>query len=54
MAKIMTVRAPDDLQNELKNQAKKLGYPRNALVLQILQDWVKKTQLAAEQKEKQR
>ena len=33
--------APDDLQKTLTEQAKKLGYPRNALVLQILQDWVK-------------
>ena len=41
MASIMTVRAPDDLQEILKEQAKKLGYPRNALILQILQAWVK-------------
>lgn len=41
MASIMTVRAPDDLQEILKEQAKKLGYPRNALILQILRDWVK-------------
>lgn len=41
MASIMTVRAPDDLQKILKEQAKKLGYPRNALILQILRDWVK-------------
>lgn len=43
MASIMTVRAPDDLQEILKEQAKKLGYPRNALILQILQAWVKGT-----------
>ena len=41
MASIMTVRAPDDLQKSLKDHAKRLGYPRNALVLQILQAWVK-------------
>lgn len=41
MASIMTVRAPDDLQKILKEQAKKLGYTRNAFVLQILQAWVK-------------
>ena len=40
MASIMTVRAPDDLQRALSEQAKKLGYPRNALVIQILWDWV--------------
>lgn len=44
MANIMTVRAPDDLQKELKEQAKKLGYPRNALVLQILRDWIKQNE----------
>ena len=42
MASIMTVRAPDELQKILSKEAKKLGYPRNALILQILQDWVKK------------
>lgn len=41
MAKIMTVRAPDELQKILKECAKKLGFPRNALILQILQAWVK-------------
>ena len=42
MASIMTVRAPDDLQKVLTEQAKKLGYPRNALVIQILRDWVER------------
>lgn len=42
MASIMTVRAPDDLRKTLTEQAKKLGYPRNALILQILRDWAKK------------
>ena len=41
MASIMTVRAPDELQKILSEHAKKLGYPRNALILQILQAWVK-------------
>lgn len=44
MASIMTVRAPDDLQKSLKDHAKRLGYPRNALILQILQGWVKEQQ----------
>lgn len=42
MANIMTVRAPDELQKVLSEEAKKLGHPRNALILQILWDWVKK------------
>ena len=40
MASIMTVRAPDELQQLLKEHAKKLGYPRNALIIQILREWV--------------
>ena len=42
MERIMTVRVPDDLQKALSKKAKKLGYPRNALVLQILRDWLEK------------
>lgn len=37
----MSVRAPDDLQNKLKIFAGKHGLTRNALILQILWDWVK-------------
>lgn len=40
MGSIMTVRAPEDLQDILSAQAKSLGLARNALVLQILWDWV--------------
>lgn len=40
MENIMTVRAPDNFQRELKEYAQKLGYTRNALVLKILHDWV--------------
>ncbi len=40
MASIMTVRAPSDLQKLLSSQAKELGLARNALILQILWDWV--------------
>lgn len=40
MANIMTVRAPDELQRILTEHAKKMGQPRNALILQILWDWV--------------
>lgn len=39
---IMTVRAPDDLQNKLKMFAGKQGLTRNALILQILWEWVKR------------
>ena len=38
----MTVRAPEDLQEELKIRAGKQGLTRNALILNILWDWVKK------------
>lgn len=41
MAKIMTVRAPDDLKTYLKESAKNQGHTRNGLILQILWDWVK-------------
>ena len=40
MASIMTVRAPAELQEILSLQAKTLGLARNALILQILWDWV--------------
>lgn len=40
MANIMTVRAPDELRDTLKQMAAKKGFTRNALILQILQEWV--------------
>lgn len=42
MASIMTVRAPDKLQCELKKIAQEQGFTRNALILQILQEWINK------------
>ncbi len=42
MANIMTVRAPTDLQKILSSHAKNLGLARNALILQILWDWVER------------
>ena len=42
MASIMTVRAPEELQEILSLQAKNLGLARNALILQILWDWVER------------
>lgn len=40
MASIMTVRAPKELQELLKQMAAQRGFTRNALILQILQAWV--------------
>ena len=40
MAKIMTVRPPDKLQEILKNVARERGYTTNQLVIQILWDWM--------------
>ncbi len=36
---IMTVRAPEELQEMLKESAKEQGITRNALILQILWKW---------------
>lgn len=41
MARIMTVRPPEELHNILKESAKQKGYTVNQLVLQILWAWVK-------------
>mgnify|MGYP002326578248 CR=1 FL=1 len=41
MANIMTIRAPDEMQRLLKETSKDLGFTRNALVLQILWEWLK-------------
>lgn len=39
---IMTVRAPDKLRDALKEKAEEQGQTRNALILQILWEWVEK------------
>lgn len=44
MSSIMTVRAPEELQSELKQIAAKRGFTRNALILQILQEWLERKQ----------
>lgn len=44
MSSIMTVRATDNLQKILKEKAKLRGLTRNALILQILWNWVKQEQ----------
>ena len=46
MASIMTVRANDELQHQLKEKARSLGLTRNALVLQILWEWINKNETA--------
>ena len=38
----MTVRAPEELQEELKIRAGKQGLTRNALILIILWFWIRK------------
>ena len=38
----MTVRAPEELHEELKIRAGKQGLTRNALILNILWDWIRK------------
>ena len=40
MSKIMTVRPPENLKEDLKKIAKQKGYTVNQLVLQILWDWL--------------
>lgn len=42
MTTIMTIRAPEDMQHALSEKAQSAGLTRNALVLQILQEWLKK------------
>lgn len=41
MARIMTVRPPEDTHARLKKQAKKRGLTLNGLILNILWEWLK-------------
>lgn len=41
----MTVRAPDKLQKILNIKSKHLGLTRNALILQILWEWIEKNEI---------
>lgn len=41
MSNIMTIRTNDELKCLLKDKAKELGITRNALVSQILWEWIK-------------
>lgn len=43
--KIMTLRAPDGLQNVLLKYANEQGISRNALILCILQEWAKRNEI---------
>ncbi len=38
--KVMTVRAPDEMQEKLSRKSKEIGITRNALVLLILKQWL--------------
>ena len=44
----MLVRPPDGLKDELQKRAQQMGITLNALVLQILWDWVNTNQPPAE------
>ena len=41
MNAILTIRPPDELRNLIRATAKRKGLTVNALVLQILWDWIK-------------
>lgn len=40
MADIMTVRVPKEMRDILSLKAKRMGLARNALIIQILWDWI--------------
>lgn len=48
MNPICTFRAPDMLRQRLKAKAKKRGITMNALILQILWEWVKEEEKVKE------
>ena len=50
MAAIMTVRAPENMQRKLSEEARNIGLTRNALVMQILREWMEKNQKEETQK----
>lgn len=50
MANIMTVRATDELRENLKDQARERGLTRNALILQILWEWLEERKEADHEK----
>lgn len=50
MANIMTVRATDELRENLKDQARERGLTRNALILQILWEWVERKEADDEER----
>lgn len=42
MAKVMTTRLPEELHKQLKYRANKKGLTLNALVIQILWEWIER------------
>lgn len=44
MAGIMTVRAPEHIQKLLTEYANRRGITRNALILQIIWEWIKENE----------
>lgn len=46
MAKIMTIRPPDELKDLISQSAKYRGYTINQMVLQILWEWLDKNKPA--------
>ena len=45
MAKVMTIRPPEELQTLLKNKAKRKGFTVNHLVTQILWNWAEESEV---------
>ena len=41
MAKILTIRPPEELQEGIKRMAREQGFTVNSLVIQILWNWIK-------------
>lgn len=40
MAKVMTIRPPEELREKIKEKANSKGYTVNQMVLQILWEWI--------------
>ena len=48
MASILTIRPPEALKNDLKNKANEIGISVNALIITILNDYIKSAQQGKE------
>lgn len=53
MGKMMQVRGPDELKNQLNHLARKQGFSRNALMLKVLWEYVEKEKNKEEQSQTQ-